>query len=53
MAIGFKQGEFIYMESLAYTIVQKTLKLFKEDGIYESWVNQIKVLKNQKPPVLG
>lgn len=47
-AIGFKQGEFIYMESLAYTIVPKALKLFKADGISEKWVNQIKVLKNQK-----
>ncbi len=47
-AIGFNQGEFIYMESLAYTLVPKAFKQLIEDGVCVEQVNKIKVLKNVK-----
>ncbi len=47
-AIEFQSGRFFYMESLAYCIAPKTIKLFKEEGISDEVLNQLKMLKGQK-----
>jgi hypothetical protein len=47
-AIDFNNGQFFYMESLAYSIAPKSIKLFKEEGISDEILNQLKILKGQK-----
>ena len=47
-AIGFNNGQFIYMESLAYSITPKLIKMLKEEGISSESLEKIKELKNEK-----
>jgi len=47
-AIGFNKGQFIYMESLAYSITPKLISYFKECGLSEESLKQLKELKNEK-----
>jgi len=47
-AIGFNNGQFIYMESLAYSITPKLIKNLKEEGISDESLEQLKELKNEK-----
>jgi transposase len=47
-AIGFFEGEFEYMESLAYCLKSKSLKQLKEAGLPIEVVKQLKSLKNQQ-----
>jgi transposase len=47
-AIGFNNGQFIYMESLAYAITPSLIKLLKEDGVSGEPLKQLKELKNEK-----
>ena len=47
-AIGFNNGQFIYMESLAYSITPKLIKFFKEMNLSNELLNQLKELKNEK-----
>ena len=47
-AIGFNNGQFIYMESLAYSITPKLIKLLKEDSASDESLKQLEELKNEK-----
>lgn len=47
-AIGFNNGQFIYMESLAYSITPKLIKYFKEYGVSDESLKQLEKLKNEK-----
>lgn len=47
-AIGFNNGQFIYMESLAYSITPKLIKNLREDGISDKSLERLKGLKNEK-----
>ena len=47
-AIGFNNGQFIYMESLAYSITPKLIKYFKDMDISNESLKQLKELKNEK-----
>ena len=47
-AIGFNNGQFIYMESLAYSITPKLIKFLKEDGISNESLKQLEEFKNEK-----
>ena len=47
-AIGFNNGQFIYMESLAYSITPKLIKYFKDMDISSESLKQLEELKNEK-----
>jgi len=46
-AIEFHKGQFFYLESLAYSVTAKSLRLFKEEGVSADQLNQLKTLKGQ------
>jgi len=46
-AIGFNNGQFIYMESLAYRITPKLIKFIKDEGTSVESLKQLKLLKNE------
>ncbi|MDX2505092.1 MAG: IS630 family transposase [Gammaproteobacteria bacterium] len=47
-AIGFNNGQFIFMESLAYSITPKLIKFLKEEGASDESLKQLEEQKNEK-----